>query len=864
MNVFEELDHRLQDIIYHDLGWYELRPMQNFVIKALLQHVGDLLVTAPTASGKTEAVFFPLISRCLKEESPGIKILYISPLKALLNNQEARIKRLCPQDTIPVTVWHGDTKANDKRKLRKNPDGIVLITPESLEAIMNAAASHPEDMFKGTRYVIIDEIHALAGSTRGTHVLSLLRRLEAKVGHQFSVVGLSATMSNPLDCARWLRPQNPDRVLVISDDGAGTIVAARGYKVKLLSSKLEKHIPKLRGYIYAWDFSDCHNNEEDDIGTHYLKTISDVFQSNNSSLPRKVVIESLSEDNPSKPNTQHVDSQFLKSIENKHQSDLEKFKLESDVLVVAGENLSDKELISKRIISSQTEIDYGSAILKHAGNKKILAFVNSRSMLIDAYSLLKNLVKYKKEFRTRHVIVHHGMMNGEDRKMVEDRILHATNGVLVLCTSTLELGIDIGDVDEVFFLNAPYSVNSFMQRIGRSGRRAGQIPTFRFFIAARNFSFGRKPYSDNDIFHLLYPEVVRAVALVRLALKNKIEPLTDLFPDASTFVFQILSYIAAERVTTLPKIYNAIGREAFLSYFSKSDFVSIMKKLCNENNPLIAQDQNGTIHLTKRGEYFCQDKDFFSSFVGEKFIELRTLDMVVGQIPHTYGFLLQPDIVIKLGDNLWKVEQFNGVSSAIVSFCKEANNYLDPKLSTNGRVCISNDLAFEEYQVLFSESSESYLSPLANKFLKKGSQIAQQLRYGGHVLFVWAGSKVLQTLCLLLRYALPDESFIYKEYYIISESLQAKLMMIHEDRTIEYIDTPCQVMTEALVSLDITEDLLEDVLAEYAVELRCILKYDDKVPQQIIDREYIKRYLDLEGAKNFVAQLKNGYNLGVN
>ena len=175
-----------------DKGWGELHDIQERAIFTLLDGESDLIIAAPTAGGKTEAAFLPLISSVLAAPGEGgFDLVYVAPLKALINDQLGRMEDLCKQTDLPVYPWHGDISQGVKSRARANPKGVLLIAPESLEALFVLRGLQIPSLFMGTRAIIIDELHALLDNERGVHLRSLLSRLEHAVGRQIRRVGLS-------------------------------------------------------------------------------------------------------------------------------------------------------------------------------------------------------------------------------------------------------------------------------------------------------------------------------------------------------------------------------------------------------------------------------------------------------------------------------------------------------------------------------------------------------------------------------------------------------------------------------------------------------------------------------------------------
>ena len=176
MDSYKKLDIRVQEWIFKQ-GWTGLREIQSLAIDPILSAQTDVLISASTAAGKTEAFFLPAISGVVGQPT-GVGILYISPLKALINDQDRRLESLSDLMGIPVTPWHGDSPQSRKNKLKKSPSGIVLITPESLESLLIRDAGWVKSAFGNLTYIVIDEFHSFLGRERGHHLLSLLHRLE--------------------------------------------------------------------------------------------------------------------------------------------------------------------------------------------------------------------------------------------------------------------------------------------------------------------------------------------------------------------------------------------------------------------------------------------------------------------------------------------------------------------------------------------------------------------------------------------------------------------------------------------------------------------------------------------------------------
>jgi len=373
MSIFSRLAPRLQQAIVARLGWTSLRPVQELAGEALLAG-HNAVVLAPTAGGKTEASIFPTLSTLIDNPADGVSALYIAPIKALLNNQAERLGLYTEMVGLRRFVWHGDTTSHERRSFLREPAELLMTTPESLEVMLVSEKVDTSKLFRDLRVVIIDEIHALAGSDRGAHLLSVVERLARLSQHDVQRVGLSATVGNPAAILGWLQ------------------------------------------------------------GT--------------SRRPATIV------DPPKQPARRQL-------------------------LVVHRPELAELARDASKV----------------AKGGKSLFFCQSRSV---TETVAENMRR-----AGTTVFVHHSAVSLEERTLAEERFHHGSDACIV-CTSTLELGIDVGDLDRVLQHEAPDTVSSFLQRMGRTGRRDGQVANTTFFCETSE-------------------GVTQAVALVELARAGWVE-----------------------------------------------------------------------------------------------------------------------------------------------------------------------------------------------------------------------------------------------------------------------------------------------------------------------------------------------------
>lgn len=233
-SAFYQLDERIQRFIWAE-GWESLRDAQESAIPFIVKADRDVIVAAATAAGKTEAAFLPALTHLLQADALGL-IVYISPLKALINDQFGRLDRLCEQLDVPVWPWHGDISASVKARFFTKRQGVLLITPESLEALLCNRGTSVGKAFEMLTYFVIDELHAFIGTERGKQLQSLLHRLERLVGRSIPRIGLSATLGDMSLAADYLRPGHGQSVeLVESKNSGGELkILVKGYEEPLV------------------------------------------------------------------------------------------------------------------------------------------------------------------------------------------------------------------------------------------------------------------------------------------------------------------------------------------------------------------------------------------------------------------------------------------------------------------------------------------------------------------------------------------------------------------------------------------------------------------------------------------------------
>lgn len=373
MSTFAQFSPRLQQAIVARLAWSSLRPVQELAGEALLAG-RNVVILAPTAGGKTEAAFFPVLSRMVDTPPTGVGAIYVAPIKALLNNQAERLGLYTEMVGLRRFVWHGDTPDSARRQFLADPADVLMTTPESLEVLLISRRVTAETLFADVRVFVIDEVHAMAGTDRGAHLMSVLERVRRLSRHDVQRAGLSATVGNPGDILAWLTGTSRREGAVIDPPRP----------------------PAKRQLLVAY-----------------------------------------------RPSLDQLAAEAAKA----------------------------------------------------AKARKSFCFCQSRATTEAVAEQMRRA--------DTAVFVHHSAISREEREAAEARFQHGGDACIV-CTSTLELGIDVGDLDRVLQVDAPDTVSSFLQRMGRTGRRPGQTANTTFLCE-----------SDDS--------VLQALALIELARAGWVE-----------------------------------------------------------------------------------------------------------------------------------------------------------------------------------------------------------------------------------------------------------------------------------------------------------------------------------------------------
>ncbi|MFF1880780.1 DEAD/DEAH box helicase [Pseudarthrobacter sp. NPDC058196] len=641
--AFSRLHRSVQSWIWEQ-KWEHLRPAQAEAIEPILRGNTDVIISAATASGKTEAAWLPILSSLAAARDKGtlpsgVKALYISPLKALINDQYGRLESLAGRTGMPIHRRHGDVSDSARRALKESPDGLLLITPESLEAMFVIQGNRLPSMFNGLHYVVIDELHSFIGTERGAQLQSLLHRVELAIRRRVPRIGLSATLSDPSIAARFLRPGNEENVHVIgghNDDAA---------ELRM----------QLRAYITSGGgVSDAEEHTE----------------------------------------------------------------VEPDKLAIADH------------------------LFQNLRGQDNLVFANSRASVETYADLLKGMsdrARVGNEF-----FPHHGNLSKEFREIVESRLRSAETPTTAVCTSTLEMGIDIGSADAIAQIGAPGSVSALRQRLGRSGRR-GKPATLRLYVSERPVDHRTPPVDQ------LRAELFETVATVELLLEKWYEPPNTDGLHLSTFIQQTLSVIAQHGGATAAEIYNALCEAGPFTHIDQAMFIQLLRGLGNKD--IIMQSSDGILLAGTKGERLINHYSFYSAFHTAEEYRLVSSGRTLGSIPVDQP-LVEGGLLIFAGRR-WRILDID-IAGKVINLTK-AGGGRPPSFSGSG-IQIADGIRQRMKQLYETLDVPIYLDETARALFQEGRAAYDRLglrespliSWGDDTILVpWVGDRTMNTLHVL-------------------------------------------------------------------------------------------------------------------
>ncbi|MBQ8525024.1 MAG: DEAD/DEAH box helicase [Clostridia bacterium] len=648
----------IREFIYKR-GWEKLHDMQLEAAHIIFNTEDNLLLSSATASGKTEAALFPILSELYDSPASSFGVLYIAPLKSLINDQFERISELTSAADIPVWHWHGDVAASHKSKALREPSGILQITPESLEAMLIRRPGDISRLFCDLRYVIIDEIHALCGTDRGNQIICQLARLSRAAGVEPRRIGLSATVGDIELAAAWLSAGSPRSTSAPASNGS-------------------------RGRMRLGMEHFFINNDPDTANAEAVRDIT------------------LGTAEPSEPS-------------------------------------ADTPTADTFHIDEGHEFVYDCV-----RDKKALVFSNSREETEYVTATLRQIAEYRGE--PDIFLIHHGNLSASLREEAEAKMRRDDVRCVTCATVTLELGIDIGRLERVVQMGAPHTVSSFLQRLGRSGRRE-DIPEMMMVFREE------KPLPNAPLPQLIPWDLIRGIAIVQLYLEERfVEPPRRVACPYSLMFQQILSILAGNGAMRPSQLAERIYSCPPFTHVPKEDLKALLFHMI-ENDFLELTDE-GELLVGLRGEKLTDSFKFFAVFKDSEDFTVRCASEEIGTItsapPAGDRFAL--------AGRVWEVEEAD-LSKRLV--------YVHPvkgkmEVSWPGDYGEIHTRILERMRLVLSEDTVyPYLKPDAAERLRRARAVARNtgmtecdmLCLGGDTwaYFPWLGTRSFRTMRRLLQ-----------------------------------------------------------------------------------------------------------------
>jgi len=666
MSNFNMLCEPIREKIINKLGWRELTPVQEMAIPELLNGK-NAIILAPTAGGKTEAAFFPILNMIYQDNIIGTSVIYVSPIKALLNNQEERLKNLSSFVYANVFKWHGDVESNDKIKSFKNPPNILMITPESLEVILMNKKIDKDIFFKNVRFIVIDEIHSFADSERGVHLMALFERIQRYSQYDIQRIGLSATVGNPKTIGEWMQGSSKRELIIIDP-------------------------PKLNG----------------------------------------------------------------------------------------------QKLIEVKLI--QKSENFSEEIFKRINRKKALFFSNSRSA---AEGLKKEI-----EDNGIEAFVHHSSIDKRFREVAEERFKISSN-VCIIATSTLELGIDIGDLDIVLQLDSPNTVSSFLQRMGRTGRRKGTIAHYVFFPTKRD-------------------KFVLAIAILNLAVNRWVEDVYVSRLSYDLMFHQIITMSLAESGIDKNIVFDVLNKAYPFSGISKQEYDELLRYMSEKQ---YIQIERNSIYIDVQTEKIFGRQNFislYSSFETNKEFTVKYRNRSIGTLERWFVNALGENFQFILAGKYWQTDKIDHDKSII--HVVEANAALPPRW-LSGEGFYSFNLSQEILKVLSTDEVYPFLNDYEKTVLNDiryeekafgielGKLIIEEVK-DGYYFYTYAGNQVNYTLGTALKFInnmIDIKSITWKGFKLVAADKDYK------PTNKEVVDLIAEIKNKEDYLKNLYDDLIESV-----------------------------------------------------
>lgn len=734
MGVFDRYAPFVQDYIYRN-RWENLRAIQVAAANAIFYTDENVLLTASTASGKTEAAFFPIITLFSEDMPTSVGCIYIGPLKALINDQFSRLNDLCAEADIPVWHWHGDVAQSHKEKLMKRPSGILQITPESLEALLLHKHAAIPKLFGDLRFVVIDEVHSLLRGDRGGQALCLIERLSRMAGVNPRRIGLSATIGDPESTGEFLS----------------------------LGTGRKTIIPKI-----------------DSKGSRWRLSMEHFYVRQAQSAEGRTDIEAL-------------------------------------------------PVLEEKTDEAPDNADPGIGyIFEHTRGRKCLVFVNSREECETVTTTLRQYCERKRQ--PDRFLIHHGNLSVSYRETAESLMKDDSQNLTTVTTSTLELGIDIGRLERAFQIDAPWTVSSFLQRMGRTGRR--ETPPEMWFVMREDEPEPRAMLPSTIPWTLL-----QGIALVQLYLEDRwVEPpRLDRLPF-SLLYHQTMSTLASCGELSPRELADRVLRLRFFHRITQEDYKVLLRHLI-ETDHMQRTEQGGLI-VGLAGERVINSYRFYGVFQENEEFTVRSESQELGTVVYP------PPVGEKLAiaGHVWKVLDVDTKRHLV--YCEQVKGSV-PAYFGQCPGDLHTKILEKMRQVLKSEQKYPYLMKNAVARLEQARYTALQsgtaeqplIHLGGKMwcLLPWLGTYAFLAMERFLKIKCAsrlglrnlDAARPYYMQFTMSADSETFFRVLREE-----IQKPMDPM-----------ELL------YPKEVPLFDKYDEYLPEELIRKGFANGVLDLDGLR---------------
>ena len=739
MSAFDRYAPFVKDYIYAH-GWENLRAVQVAAAEAIFGTDEHVLLTASTASGKTEAAFFPIITLFSEEPPASVGCIYIGPLKALINDQFTRLNDLCRTAEIPVWHWHGDVAQSHKARLMKRPSGILQITPESLEALLLHRHAAIPKLFGDLRFVVIDEVHSLLRGDRGGQTLCLIERLSRIAGVAPRRIGLSATIGDPAGTGAFLA----------AGTGRGTVV------------------PRIEAKGSKWRISMEHFYVRDAQAAEGKDEIT--------ALPAL--------DTPTDTAPENADPGL-------------------------------------------------GYIFEHTRGKKCLLFVNSRE---ECEAVTTTLRAYcEKRHEPDRFLIHHGNLSAAFRETAEERMKDESSMLTTCTTATLELGIDIGRLERAFQIDAPWTVSSFLQRMGRTGRR--ELPPEMWFVMREDAPDPRALLPATIPWKLL-----QGIALVQLYLEERwVEP-----PRLDRLPFSLLYHQTMSVAASCGELSPRALAERVLSLhvfhrITQEDYRTLLRYLIVQDH--LQQTERGGLIVGLAGERVIHSYRFYGVFQENEEYTVRSESQEIGTI------VAPPPVgeKIAIAGHVWRVLEVDRKRHLV--YCEQVKGNV-PAYFGECPGDIHTKILERMRRVLCEETSYPYLMKNAVARLAQARDTARHsgaatdalIPLGGdmYALLPWLGSYAFLALERFLRIRCAERIGLRA-----SDSMRPYFMQFSMKASpTEFFRVLAE---EAAKDFDPMELL-------YPNEVPLFDKYDEYLPEELVRRGFACGVLDIAGMKRRVGE----------